>query len=580
MKSSDNMYMSVLQALLSDIQITHPIRGIERDKQTLFQRFKDEGLGFLTKTIPLLDDALLQGLETGNFKCPTSFHKKKGTALPALWHGLLSYIFDRNGCLREEADIEAIRHLRQLCCLFKKAAIPHSKSAKEVQYEKYCQAETDMAKVNRQIRKWNLDPDTCWVIHKARIIIQNLCSDVDLEALRPKNGPGSTSCRSSNPEKWVFDRKLARKFEWMFGEYLYRYNPIKPHPGEHARLVEVPKDSRGPRLISMEPREYQWIQQGIWRSIEQSILHTKYFGRNIRFRDAETNGRLALESSMTRVNATIDWSSASDRIAHQLVKFLFPRPLFEAMETCSSRDVEVPWQSEPMHMEKFAPMGNALCFPVESMIFYALAVASIAHKRGTHNLTKIAKQVHVFGDDTIVPVSDAPAVISAMEKLGMVHNCRKTFIHGFFRESCGVDAYKGENITPRYFRGAMDLRRTCHGRKLSKDGQINVIKIDAFADQLYKSSYWMTANFLHSAAEEALGGIYPSVSSRSAVLGRKVHYGDLPAYDAYDVALQRPVVRGFVKQSPKASWGEHSQDGYPRLLRNLIENPEEPDKFG
>lgn len=568
MKSSDKMYLSVLQTLIGDILLSHNVRGVARDIQTLEHRVEHEGISFLTKTLPVLEAAILQGLETGTFVCPTSFKKKKGTALPRLFSGLLTYVFSEDGFLLQEYDTEALRHLRQLTCMFKKTALPHNQSAKEAQYEKYCKAEVDMAEVNRRCRNFSFNETQRQVIAGAREIIHDLCQDVNLEDLRPKNGPGSTACRSDAREKWAFDRHLPRLFSWTFGDYLYRYEPKKDHPCLTARLVEVPKDSKGPRLISMEPREYQWIQQGLWSSIERSMKRS-FFGKNIRFRDSMTNGKLALQSSITRKNATIDWSSASDRLAYHLVKMLFPNRLFKAMDLASSREVEVPWQHEPVRMEKFSPMGNALCFPVESMVFYALATAATAVKYQTY-LGAAAKKVHVYGDDTIVPVDVADFVIQQMESFGMAHNTQKTFSRGHFRESCGVDAWHGAVVTPRYFRGVFNGGRTCHNRRLGKKEKQNIIRIDAFADQLYLAGYWRTAEFLHVQVEEALGGLYPCVSARSPLLGRRVHYGPMPPAETYDPYLQSPTARGYVKTSPKQGWGAAIEDGYPRDRKSVV----------
>jgi hypothetical protein len=61
-------------------------------------------------------------------------------------------------------------------------------------------------------------------------------------------------------------------------------------------------------------------------------------------------------------------------------------------------------------------------------------------------------QVAVYGDDIIVPVDSRELLVEALEVLDFKVNAQKSYWTGKFRESCGVDAYCGENITPAYWR--------------------------------------------------------------------------------------------------------------------------------
>jgi len=58
------------------------------------------------------------------------------------------------------------------------------------------------------------------------------------------------------------------------------------------------------------------------------------------------------------------------------------------------------------------------------------------------------EDVHVFGDDLIVPSDYVHQVIGALESADLKVNVNKSFVDGYFRESCGVDAFKGVNVTP------------------------------------------------------------------------------------------------------------------------------------
>lgn len=63
-------------------------------------------------------------------------------------------------------------------------------------------------------------------------------------------------------------------------------------------------------------------------------------------------------------------------------------------------------------------------------------------------MAELAKeQVRVFGDDLIVPLDCAESIVGTLHHLRLKVNTDKTFLRGKFRESCGVDAYDGHDVT-------------------------------------------------------------------------------------------------------------------------------------
>jgi len=63
------------------------------------------------------------------------------------------------------------------------------------------------------------------------------------------------------------------------------------------------------------------------------------------------------------------------------------------------------------------------------------------------SIRKVAKEVRVFGDDIIVPSDSTAVTLAALAHLGLKVNPAKTFCTGKFRESCGVDAFDGNNVS-------------------------------------------------------------------------------------------------------------------------------------
>jgi len=106
-------------------------------------------------------------------------------------------------------------------------------------------------------------------------------------------------------------------------------------------------------------------------------------------------------------------------------------------------------------------MGSANTFPVESLLFLCIALAAVATKRGFRRLSLwelegLAEEVAVFGDDIVIPVDSRELFVHALEVLYFKVNDRKSFWTGKFRESCGVDAFDGVNVTPVYLRRPYD----------------------------------------------------------------------------------------------------------------------------
>lgn len=207
-----------------------------------------------------------------------------------------------------------------------------------------------------------------------------------------------------------------------------------------ARIVLVPKDSRGPRVISCEPAEHMYIQQGIM-GVMYEHLETRSVTRGfVNFTDQSLNRELAHLASMSGKLATIDLKDASDRVSLQLVRRVFPDSWFECLMACRTPATELP-DGRVVELRKFAPMGSSVCFPVEALVFWASAVATQI-ERG------LQPEAYVYGDDIIVPSDTAHDVIRDLEGIGLKVNVSKSYVTGPFRESCGGDYYLGSDVTP------------------------------------------------------------------------------------------------------------------------------------
>lgn len=214
------------------------------------------------------------------------------------------------------------------------------------------------------------------------------------------------------------------------------------------RFLTVPKTAKIDRPICVEPLGNMLIQKAYGKAIRQRLLQ---YGHDI-------NAAPNFHQKMVRIGsidgsyASIDLSSASDTISRQLVKYLLPADWYDALNRARSHYTLI--DDQWIHNEKFSSMGNGFTFELETLLFYSLSLAVARHKGYRHKKGNVS----TFGDDIIVPTELAETTIWLLESCGFSVNEEKTFISGFFRESCGQDFYNGLNTRPIYIKEFSDDR--------------------------------------------------------------------------------------------------------------------------
>jgi hypothetical protein len=233
---------------------------------------------------------------------------------------------------------------------------------------------------------------------------------------------------------------------------------------DYSTQMFVPKDRWSVRGIAKEPNTVMLSQQGVMNMLLHSIDQSP-FSHNIHIDDQSRNASLALRSSLDGKYDTIDMKDASDRASNRVVKFVFPTKWNEALQVTRTARTKLP-NGRIVRVEKFAPMGSALCFPVQTLLFTAVcALARIIVSNGVTaeqylksgawivDKLQIDRETAVYGDDIICPRSDTLVVISLLEALGFVVNRSKSYLHpNAFRESCGTWALRGTLVTPIVFK--------------------------------------------------------------------------------------------------------------------------------
>jgi len=386
------------------------------------------------------------------------FAKVEGGVYPRLFVRAWENIFEKDGTLRplSQIDTDAVQLIRQVSHLFYKLELPFTD-------EQVSSVLNAFRNADREVGELRYDYSaSCSVLKQARRIVRRFLAGVNPLDIFPRHGSGSSACGvvpHRRYESFRYIERLAHVFD--YDKYFF-YNPthlvdevsklleaVVADPP--AKAVLVPKDSRGPRLISEEPREFMYIQQGLMKLLYDTVGRDPRVAGQIGFTDQTRNQRLAQQGSLTGDYATLDLKEASDRVSMELVNYLFPETWVAAFRASRSLSTVLP-DGDVVTFHKFAPMGSAVCFPVESICFWAISLAACGVTNGAYRYPRDFNHrpliVSVFGDDIIVPTEHAPKVMSALEDVGLVVNVGKSFLDGPFRESCGGDYFNGNRVVP------------------------------------------------------------------------------------------------------------------------------------
>lgn len=474
-----------------------------RDLQTISHRLSHEGINFLTVTLPSLGKALVRGLGDGLFQLPPAFKKAAGRATPAFAGSLFCQIFDCDGRLLDDADETAVADLYQFLMFAYKTDLPYKRKSNNAVVDKFVANEALVA-------SYDFQNDA--ILEVAAFLAAAVFQDFDPEAITPRHGPGATARFTSQPRK--FSERLTPGMPVYSGfGHLFWFNhqdgmdrleryPVYGHSdyfvrNDVARVVLVPKDSRGPRLISAEPVENQWIQQGLMSYMVKTLQNHPFTRGHVNFDDQSVNKRLAYEHSRRNgAFATLDLKDASDLNSLRLTKYVFGKSekLLSALIQSRSRSTRLPDGSE-ITLAKFAPMGSAVCFPVMASTIYFLIVAGLLGRGLT--LEQAIESVYVYGDDIVVKNEFASYSIDILHRYGFKVNTEKSFINSRFLESCGWDCFNGYVITPTRLR--QDILNLFHGDPKT------VASLAASANALAQKGYKQSSRYCFRLLEALLG---------------------------------------------------------------------------
>jgi hypothetical protein len=584
--SYEQVLEGLYTAIFIDIGVEFPndLEGLDRDLSRLLSLVRTRGLSFITIDLPsagkVFDRSLADGLLLP-LPFPGFRQKLKGTKVPAFLSGLLVRVFDPSGMLLEHPNITAILFLRQLFYAAKKLRITCDEERISEAVSDFLRIENQ---IRPPSLNWVEDE---LVLHNARDLhladclqrsgassgsgsqgtystgqlfqFEHAAGATDTSLLdtiqrtadivsssfgwfepadwRVKHGPGAVSDLRSGTSKYTFPN-WPEKLEAMFplSEFAFANVGIWAQAVDEnskaiqgfskheppAKLIAVPKTQKAPRLIASEPTAHQWAQQSLNEFIREMTAKSP-IAEAISFRDQRPNMVLALKASATGSHATIDLSSASDRLSLWVVERIFRRNLrfLEALHSCRTRWLvnEIDEKlGKYIVLKKLAAQGAAFTFPTQTVVYAVVAVGCMLHTLGLpatpDNIRKMAREVQVFGDDIIVPIGCWEIVANVLETLGFEVSQSKTFGTGKFRESCGCDAYDGVDVTPAYYLQAYDKSRPA-----------SVDSCVASSNNFFKKGYWNVSSWIVSTLPEWIQKNLPLVPIESGTFGLESYCG-------------------------------------------------------
>jgi len=523
----------------------------DRDIKRIALLYQSRGIGLFIDLFPQLDKALLIGLSTSRLpdNFPLSKRRSLSARLPRFLWGLWSRVFDtRTAVLLDSVDINAVLFIRQIACVFKAIELPCNIPTLKEYSNVYGKVDSSLPSPSLDwdsprrfsdstVASLSFGDDNLvtsdrdlFMGHDSAVSrshnndyssllesvllsnFQKECDEVlnefrDNFLFNPiswncysrnvlnlpsgfKHGPGATATSGRYTDKYTFPNwpvRLRSGFPAIFGRIADPELDSNSYNHENAsRLIAVPKVRSKPRLIAAEPVENQYCQQMMLSylsfSIENSVL-----SKNISLKNQIPSQLMAQRGSLDGSLATIDLSSASDRLSCHTVERAFrsyPELLhyLHACRTSYVKNTIVPGEVSFLRLKKFASQGAAVTFPVQSIIF-CLAARSIG-RLAMFDYDDFTRNVRTFGDDIIIPNAGYVFLVKLLERLHLQVNLEKSFHTGNFRESCGGDFFKGHDVTP------IKIRRLG-----TTDPDLRCSLVDS-SNNFFRNGFWITGDML------------------------------------------------------------------------------------
>lgn len=600
--------------------------GLDSDTtQYCIRRLKNEGYKFWSCTLPGFSKYILRSIEAGYLlpkSCFTSI-EWKGT-LPRYFRGLILQMFRYDSSSgryvsRSDSDALALWQIRQFCEYLYKLQMPFSEEEMVAAEKRFCETE---ATLDEALDYRFLD--------RVKNTFEYLFPELLCEASTPfkefsaEAGPGTFSGGNTWKGLYETDKKVFKeypsgafvsapggtvfspdyvnkkvnsnygdieKYPWYVRKDVdYSYPPsfahfkkaltptlswCKPYVSkdpDYSEVLFVPKDSRGPRVIVREPFSklradsvyFKWLVKNLEKKTDYRV----------NFADQTKNRDLAKQASKDKTFATLDLKDASDRVRADVCEYVFASsPAMMFFFRRRVKNAKLPVSGRLFPLRKLAGMGSYLTFSTMSLLIYVTSVRSVFDRfGGSLSLDEIKRDIYVYGDDVIVPSGWYSAVISGLERVGLLVNVDKSFLNSNFRESCGGDYLNGEDVSPVrlkltscqliYKNGKLVLEQNTKGQRSQF-----YLNLERHARELIKNGMLSSAELIYKCLERWLGPL--PVGSGDHPYFCRYSNRSVP-YECDETGLSRKI---SVWTCVPAVFSEvHGLDTSPAIYRSLNRN--------
>jgi len=393
----------------------------------------------------------------------------------------------------ESEDIELVKGHRVLCSLLKK--YPFSKvetpfDTRATAIEKWYAAESQCKETNQRLSLCKADGTLPKFVYHARRLIDDALgeltpNDIMKMLAEGEHGKGtSTECtfrastvyhkyqstelyctsKSQNYAKAAISLN-RRWYDYLDGSGVRTKVPLPGStPGyvesqllddviaisESERISFVEKDAKSMRPIGIGNTLNMYLQLGVKKTLMERLK-----GVGVDLRDQFKNQNMARVGSLVgsvgdgrrpEQYSTIDLASASDTVSIGICELLLPSEWFGLLSDLRHESGVL--DDDTIVYSKMSAMGNGFTFPLESLLFWAIAKATAE----CMDYTLTSEDLAVYGDDLILPLMFAPGLVENLTWCGFTVNSEKSFMSGPFKESCGADYYQGINVRPYYLK--------------------------------------------------------------------------------------------------------------------------------
>lgn len=276
-------YLGCLVRILRETALGCRLTDLDtcKDIEYVTGRVAHHGLTFFVDVLPKLgkafDKCLSQDISFTDILAETSgLHLSLDSdGRPLFLRGFWELILDSRQLAADlhgdelAMQASAVRAVRQVCYLLYKLDYPYEKSKVNSVLDNFVRTEQSLPEAEDQI---SLSLETRSALTGAKVLLSRILEGFDPKDVVPAHGPGSVATGELPWRKMRFGRfyRLLDE-EYSYSEYFFfNYTHLADELEKLEALVEcesacarvalVPKDSRGPRIISMEPLEIQWIQ--------------------------------------------------------------------------------------------------------------------------------------------------------------------------------------------------------------------------------------------------------------------------------------------------------------------------------